>query len=185
MTIQTDSSGSIDEIVCAVTNAPAELFIRNANGRLVPLTRTAFARLSVSRKSMQSRSNRAEISDWISKPLDELSLQNFSGEYKNQEPSDAEKKRRTKVLLYSKLQIEKIIYSTSGPVDESELQQHLPEGKTLSDYVISKLNKYPSDDVYTVIISSHPLDPGDMKMIWDVYLSQQTHVKPPTGESNV
>lgn len=157
-----------DQIICAVSGAPAELFVRNPRGRLVPMTRDRFQAMHLMQLRLREKGSTAPV-------FDEIPLDAGSAEYWLQEPTEVEKKRRAKSLMFRGLRIRRLIYSTSGPTPDEELPRYLGEGESIADFVISRLANYPVQGTHTVVIATHALEESDIRGIWDAYLAE----KPP------
>lgn len=156
-------------IMCRLSDQPAELFVRNENNRLVPLTRASLERI----REAQKRLLLTDSCQWR-KPLDELPLDGYLAEYEIQEPDEKEKNRRSKQEFFGKLELSRVIWTTQGIVEDSELTSYLPEGKKLEDFVVSRSVDCPKFGIHAAFLANISLNKEEMQMIWELILSNKS-----------
>lgn len=171
MSINEEVTEQTSEVVCVVAGKPAELFIRNEQNRLVPLSRVVYERLKLASASLKGKLA-APAFQWLSGSMEEISLASALEEFKSQPLSEMELKRQEKYKFYKDLSIVKILWSNHGPIQDEALVEFLPEGKTLGDFKISRLVGYPTKDMNTVILADKELSEENMKTLWDSYLKK-------------
>lgn len=162
---------AVSDIVCAITQGKADLFVRNNTNRLVPLSDTIFRRLQQALKRMKDTNNDVSYKAWAYGDLIPISYGDGLIEYESQTPNTQEQKRRDKVQLFKELCIERLIWSSTGPISDEAIPSYLDAGKDIKDYIVSRMNHYPGQNIHTVIISNKSLSEEVIKNIWDSYLT--------------